>query len=512
MKKIIKVIRGGSTESILALGPALRSLRTTHPDSEIFLETEEACLEAASLLPGLDQFGKFGSGPENPDLLFNLDLASPQRGQESLDWLCYEALAPTLRLGNPYHAVDLARKSLGSDLIDANYELKRFGLGESSITQLINEAEGLKLAICAASLHQDEIDSILSSLRDLPIPCEVFFIGTVKDRKNTAALRGVYDNVRFHDLCGRVSVAEASELFFWCDVCLAGPGSSALLSSGHGTFTICLDKNPEHGPFHYPYGHGHLIVQSQRQGSFPAEIGDLLSGILQFTLQGNNGTIPVASQWQSFFDESLDKYLGKVRIYITQRVEVPVQSGATLTEFYLRPLVFLGAEYHDTIQVFYRLLWEMSLSDRNLESNDLEILHQDTIPALCEILKPLEQIYELAKFGGTYCSQVASSLSRGDIERAKHDSARLQEVDDLIRSVGSAYAGLQAICEFHLLRQGQIQDENPILLANVMKKSYDDLQSRVLVLLDLSRTLFHTNLREGSPLRGGTAEEDISNG
>lgn len=511
MKKKIIVSKKGPVEAILALGPALSGLRSVHPNAEIYLETDESNFEAASIIPELDGFGKHGGGPSEPDIFFNLDLKAERRGAESVDWLCYSQVASTLRLGNPYHAIDLARKAMGIDTVDANFELAKYEFPDSEIFEIVENAKGLKIAICAATLNSEDLEALLLALKEVPVFCDVFFLGTIKDRKVTGAMNSIYENVRVHDLCGRLSLKDMSQLLFACDVSVCGPGTTALLSSGHGTFTICLDKVPERGPIYYPYGHGHLIIQSQRQGSFPAEFSDLLSNILKFTLIGNDGMLPTIPQWQEYFDASLDRHLGKVRVCATQRVEAPLENQTSLTEFHLKPMVYLGAEYHDAMQVFYRLLWEMSLSGRSIDSNELEILHQDTIPALCELLKPLEQIYELGRFGATYCDEIAKSLSQGNLDRAKQDSERLQEVDDLIRSIGSAFGGLQSICEFHLLRQGHLTESNPISLAKMMKKSYSDLQSQVLVLLDLKQTLFHTNLREGSSLLSGN-EEGMSNG
>ncbi len=512
MERKVKIIQNGTTEAIFALGPAIRALRSLHPDAEIHLETNETSLEAASLLPDLDGYGIIGSGPAQPDFTYQLEINEQERGLESIDWLCYTKIASQLRLGNPFHSIDLNRKSIQADAVDVNYELKRPELAESSVNALLNDAHGLKVAICAASLGQEEIEAILASLHHLPLPCEVFCIGTIKDRKISGAFKQNYQNTQFHDLCGQVSLLEAAQLFLNCDISICGPGASALISSGYGTFTVCLDRRPECGPLYYPYGHGHLVVQAQDQGLFSTDLPDILSGILRFTLTGNSGMIPSILQWEEYFNDSLEKHLGRVRICATQRVEVPLENSGALTELRLKPLVYLGAEYHDTMQAFYRLLWEMSLSARSLETQELEVLHQDTIPALCELLKPLEQLYELARFGVMYCEQITQSLSQGVLPQAKQSSERLQEVDDLIRSIGSAYGGLEAICEYHLLRQRYISEDNPILLASLMKQSYSDLQSRVLVLLDLKRSLFHTNLREGSSLLSGTTEEGMSNG
>jgi hypothetical protein len=297
-----------------------------------------------------------------------------------------------------------------------------------------------------------------------------------------------------------------------CDIAFCGPGSTALLASGYGTFTVCFDNTAERGPLYYPYGHGHLILQAHQDRPSSNIIESCFRDIAQYAITGNSGSLPNIEQWQNYFETILGEYLGKIRIQATQRVEIKGQNTGGSTEFHLKPLVYMGAEYYDTMQAFYRLLWELTLSGKTESTNALDILHVDTIPALCELLKPLEQMYELARFGSIYSQQIHDSLTKGEIEKAKTSSVRLQEVDDLIKSLGSTYAALEILCSYHLNRQNYMDEDNPILLARIMQQSYTDLQSMVLVLLDLKKSLFHTNLRNDSKILQEYSMEGLSDG
>lgn len=513
MGKKISIVHEGSPESILSLSAAISGLRARYQGAEIDLYCREQSAEAAALLPELNSIQIGGEPPENADTYWVGSGFAGADAAQSPEWDCYAATAPFLRLGNSFHLVDLARKVLRVDEVDSNYELLRKDAGDSAVNTLLEQANGLKIVVCASTLSKENIQSLLQGLLGVSMACEVFCVGTVKDRKISAEITNpAPGTVKFHDLCGHISFLAAAQLAHACDIMICGPGSSALLASGYGTFTVCVDVNPERGPAFYPYGHGHLVIQSHQGQPLQEILEGLFRDIAQFAVTGNGGMLPSIPQWQTHFEENLGTYLGKARILATQRVETALEEGGTLTELQLKPLVYMGAEYYDAMQSFYRLLWELSFSGRNFTTHDLQILHTDTIPALCELLKPLEQIYELARFGSVYCQQVQHHLARGDVTQAKKSSEKLQEVDDLIRSLGSTYAALEALCFHHLKSQDYIDADNPILLAKDMQQAFSDLQSRVLVLLDLKKTLFHTNLRNDSALLNEYAVEGLSDG
>ena len=512
-KKRIAIVTDSSVEGILSLAPAVAALKSKNADAEIALVGNESAIEAASLLPGVNFFAASLESAE-ADSYFDFASQPHSRGEESVAWRSYLEASLIATEGNPYHRVDLSRKVVGADLIDVNFELLNpeaptEGLPES----LESGANGLRVAVCASSLDFAELQAVLTGVTGLSIPHEVYLLGTVKDKKKSTEILSHWDgNLAIHDLCGHLSLAQTAYVLRGCDICICGPGSSALISSGYGTFTICADQNPARGPIHYPYGHGHLVIQRAAQEDHAPSIQAILREIVNHAVSANTGSVPSLEQWQAFADDRLDQFLGKIRMFATQRIEALISEDSKLTELYLRPLLYLGAECADVMQTFYRLLWEHSLNARSFTSHDLEILHQDTVASLSELLKPLEQLYQLGNFGRTYCQFVKDALTAGDMNRTQTESDKVQEVEELIFTTGQNFPALSPLTAIHQRAQVHVPDLDAVNMSDEISDIFSDLQSRVLVILDLAKSLFHTTFVKESTLVEPSAEEADTNG
>lgn len=496
-----------SLTTTISFGPAIAAIRATTPEAEITFVAPEAMREAVGLLPGVDVFTSDASTVVAEK---HFTLGSSSQG-EFADWKAYREGPAQGSEGNPYHEIDLLRKITGHDLVDVNFELLPPELDDSSLpSTLISGDEGLRVAVCVSSLELPELEAVLSSLANLTIPREVFLIGTVADKKKSASLLASRDGqLAIHDLCGRLSFAAGAQVLRHSDICLTGPGASALLSSGYGTFTVCLDNQPKRGPRHYPYGHGHLVVQAAPDQDFSSAISTIVGEILTYAVSANSGTVPSLEQWQAFADERLDEYLGRIRLVATQRVETVLAEEHRLTELYVRPLIFLGAELTDVMSTFYRLLWEHSLSARTFTSDPVDILHQNTIADLRALLPPLEKLFALSNFGRNYCQLVKQALVEGKMEQAKEASDKVQEVEELVFQLGESFPALLPLCSFHHKCQSHIPELDPANLADEMSEVFTDLQSRVLVVLDLAQTLFHTTFQSETARRADSSSSQL---
>jgi hypothetical protein len=495
-------------ESVACLAPTIAALKTRYPDSAVGIIADESLREASLLLPALDFF-TVEAAESHADHI--IDLVDAERFEDSAEnpkWKAYLRGATTLAGGNPYHLADLLKKTSNVETIDVNFELV---LPESTepVPEALANANGLRVAICAASLSHERVEHVLEGLAKLSVPVEAFLVGTVKDTKITSQVRAAWDGkLSVHDLCGRQSLVGHAAALRTCDVLVAGPGLSAVLASGFGTFTVCVDETPERGPFLYPYGHGHLVIQRPSADAVAPFVHELVS----YAVSANSGTVPSIEQWQQFADGMIFEFLGKLRLMVTQRIEIVFKDSGSFTELYQRPLLFTGSELHDVLLTFYRLLWEHSLSSRTITTYDLEVMHQDTTTRLCELLKPLEQLYELGNFGRTYSLYVRESLNAGDIARAKHESGRLQEVEDLMQELTAANSYLLPLYSFFREEQRLMESDTPLALAEEMASLFSGLQERVLVLLDLAKSLFHTVFENENALQAGEIEKAGPNG
>jgi hypothetical protein len=502
-KSRINIRPEGSLEAIISLGPVIQSLQQRHPEAELGIVAEECFREAANLVPGISFFANSAADGEQ---IYDFSQAPGESwGQESLDWKSYIQGCASLS-SNPYHHIDLLRKAADTDRVDSNFDLVTPSLESGSVPESVSGGDSLRIALCASSLSINELQSVLEGIARLEVPAAVHMIGTVPDRRKSSILLSAWEGrVNLVDLCGRQSLAQTAETFRLCDITITAPGISALLSSGFGTFTICVDES--RSPLHYPYGHGHLVIQHTDSGEFFSALSRLTADIVHFALRGNGGNIPSLSQWQGFADDEMDNFLSRVRLFATQRIET-LEGDRSFTELYLKPLIYLGAEYEDALRSFYRLLWENSLRGRNIAADDLEVLHQNTLTKLCADLKPLEQLYEIANFGRTYSIYVKDSLTKADPMKAQQDALKLQETEELVHALGRSSQALTPLALYHEKRQRLLSETDPIELSEQMIQQFADMQSRVLVLLDLTKTLFHTTLQNESPV----LEESPSHG
>jgi hypothetical protein len=473
---------------------------------------DENLREASYLLPELDFFATEAEDTHADEVIDYRGSESFEDSAEDIGWKACLLAANDLRLSSPFHLADLLKKVAKVDAVDVNFELAL----PSSTPPLPDElakATGVRIGVCTSSLSQEEIESALEALSQVCAPIEIFLLGTLKERKLTSSVNAKWDGrLNIYDLSGQLGLVGQAAVLRTCDINVVGPGLSAILSSGFGTFTVCIEKDATQGPFLYPYGHGHLVIQRAEGHPFSTVLSSFLTPLITFTLSANSGNVPTLEQWQEFADSMIVEHLGKIRLLGTQRIETLFQDSGSLTELYQRPLLFTGSELHDIIQTFYRLLLEHSLSHRTITTFDLQILHQDAMPQLCQLLKPLEQLYELANFGQTYSKFAKESLSKGDVIRARQESARIQEVEELMQALVSNQPYLRLLYATFRQEQHLLVAESPIMLAGEMADLFSQLQERVLVLLDLAKSLFHTVLENESAVNHSATERADSNG
>ncbi len=500
-----------SLEAVLASSSIVSCLKSKLPSSEIGIISEGCFAEASQLIPGISFFQEEYADDEDVELIDLSNSSLHGIGSESVDWKAYLQGVAAQDFNNPYHYIDVLKRTAQVEGYDSNFELNAPSIIEKTELSELKSDLNLKIALCLGSMTTDEVRSCIEGIDQIQSPISIYLIGTLAQKKvaNFILAGRSESSTSIYDCTGRFSVLETAEALRSADICICGSGSNALLSSGYGTFTLCLDGS--RNPLFYPYGHGHLIIQSSNEDSYPKALTGMIRDSISFAIHGNGGTIPSLDQWQTFSENMIDNYLGHLRLFITQRIETVFPSSTTTTELYLRPLLYLGSEIGDVIKVFYRLLWENSLSHRELQSKELEILHHSALTDLTEYLKPLEQTYELANFGCTYSKYIGRSLKENNLSRAKHESDKLQETESLLYTLGRTYPGIAALCAFHEKRQELMPGSSPEILAEEMEQQFNQLKLRVMVLLDLANSLFHTSLQTERALND-SAQEVLSNG
>jgi len=491
MKKNTTRIRTESSiESILALSPSLLGISSLKksPDS-IQVSADRVFKEAVDLLPNAHWVGDQLSVVDQ-----YFDLSNHQEdswGEESLEWKAYNQGCAHLKHSNRFHIIDLYRRATSTEWIDGDFELVAPNIADSLLPEEILSTINLRITVCLASLSSDNIMRILDGISQTKTTSTVFLCGSLADRKKSTLLTSGWGHkLKIIDLCGRQSLSALAATLKNADICFSGPGKAALLASGYGTFSICLDDNDN--PLHYPYGHGHLVIKSTRSELFSESLANLTREVLNFSISGNGGNIPSIEQWVGFSDSCIDQFLSKIDLFITQRVAQQFPQGQK-SQLKLRPLIFMGYSLPQLLGEFYQTAFERTLTSSAATPGSL-VLQPETINELSGLLNPMEKLFELGHFGAIYSKQTRISLENGRVDLAKLDSDKVQEVETLILDLAKSFPAFESICLFHTKRQSLMWNSNPEEIALEMEALFEQFKSVVLVLLELSQSTFRDHL------------------
>jgi hypothetical protein len=494
--KRINLIAGEKIEEIVALRPLIHSLLNR--------PAEKSAAITVTLPPGREDLAPFL--PEGIVLRYSSEIELGQTNircsekkvnlidGEDADWLT--VFDGSLQAGpcNPYHRIDLLRKIAGLDSEDTEFSLPTFSDTDDELPAQLFVGAGPKIGICLSSLDVEDAKAAIAEVFRSKPGCEVFLLGTLTDKRKSQLLLEIEEKNadRMFDLCGRMSPRALARVLQLCDLAILGAGASALLASGYGTFCVCIQRQELN--LDLPYGHGHIILRPEDQWN-PEIFANLLGEILSFVFQSQSP--PDDNAWIDFAEARLHNYLGRIRLFQQQRIELRFSGGSFTLEMYQKPLIYFGANYLDAVRCLHRLMWEKTIADRTITTQELSILHDETIPLLSHELSNLKNLCELASFGLQYSLQVGRALERGDIAQAKIQSEKLQEVEDLLHSIGAKSVLCLPMTTFHQTRQAMLPNTMPLQLALEMQDQFSNLKLRGIIVLDLVQNLFRSTVGKG---------------
>ena len=507
-KQILKFINIDTPELLIGLLPSVLALYKKNPNLEIKIETSNEVAPLKALLPQLSDCFQSSSSQEAPGIEFTVDLNKPVNDQNPFinsHWHAYlKTVHSNPKLLNPFHIVDLLSRVCQVQDNDWDFELSPY-FSDSEALKILGEKNRLRIAICLDEIHPAVLNELKQGLISARAFAEIIIINSKQNsEKQFLDLSTSPDeDVRVIDLREELSILDTAALLYSSDLFLGAPSIFSILSSGFGTFSICLERNKERRYLHYPYGHGHLVLELD---TVESPSSSFFEKLIQFVVFTGNGQAPEITQWQNFCDDQIESELGKFSLFLTQRIETVFNEGKH-THIDLAPLLFLGWEFEPIVTSFYRLMWEYSIENRVFSSAPFDLLHETTMPKFRELLKPLEQLYELATFGAKYSNSVREQFEKGDLAGAKQIGSNLQEIDELIHTLGEMYPALSPLSRFHAESQGLMEETTVRGLAQEMGELYTEIQDRVLVLLDLTKSLFHTTFQNESTLNTAIANK-----
>lgn len=515
VKKLAVVQLDGRNELLLSL-PAINGLKKRYPKAKLTLIVSTECNELVRLLNDVEEVilvdtkHLADSTPSQTayDLTVNLSFSDAGIVYSSLltsykllgtdisgdknplflsPWAVYnESMIAESKL-NPFHRSDIYKAIAEVQNENCEHTLTAPDSLMDEAKKYLCSEEHLKIAIAVDALSLKEFSHLVPLLRERLPSSKLYFLGTLKSKAKADEILTAVGNGDSYcvNLCGKLSLDVTAAFLRMADILVDTEGELSYIASGYGTFTITIGHEETHTTDTCVYSHGHLIVA--RLGNL--DCSNILAEILEYTAKANSGSIPSPEQWQSFCDECFDAYSQSATIHITQRIsnreEAPNFSESTLV-----PLMYMGADHADCIRTFYKLLWYHELEGRNETIYGFDVFHETTLEQLTKLLKPLEQLYELAAFGHKYCSFIKKDLVEKNYEKAKVNSAKLQDVDTLIDLMADSHQNLTPVINFFQVSQSQIQAREPIAVAVETTKLYLSLQHQVLILLELSETLF----------------------
>lgn len=407
---------------------------------------------------------------------------------------------------NPFHISDVYART--AKVSECGFEYKLYGFDFSLETNPLviefAQKSTVRIAISVSCLSGISGAQLVKNLLQSFGNVEVALVGTLRSRPLAQEILAInrHNKDRIIDFTGQTSIEDLMHLARFSDICICKPGIFSQLSAGYGTFTICLNPHEANLLETAPYGHGHLVLENLAVGN-DSGVASCAQLCVEFVLGAGSAEIPSQEKWKLFFDGLIDQYIGDVRAFLCQRSASASQNNRELVELRLFPLLFQGYTYDETLRSFYRLLWNLELDNRGDLVEHLEVLSQDAIPCLTRLLKPLEQLGELASFGIRYSNHILNAVTKNDIPAARECANSLQEVDDSITLLSTTYRELLPLRNIFSLQQQHMVDDDPKKSAKAMENCYRQLQERILILLELINSLFQQESAQAKEYENG---------
>jgi hypothetical protein len=150
----------------------------------------------------------------------------------------------------------------------------------------------------------------------------------------------------------------------------------------------------------------------------------------------------------------------------------------------------------EAMMTFYRLVWQFDLNASEDTVTNLHVERTSTIGAMMNLVDALEKLHKIATFGASFCRYVQDDLKKNNLELARQDSEKLQEIDNLIEKMGSEVPAVAPLCNYYSVSQYQNRNPNPIKVAELAQLTYERLQVQISIILDLVQEMVTKNKSE----------------
>lgn len=135
---------------------------------------------------------------------------------------------------------------------------------------------------------------------------------------------------------------------------------------------------------------------------------------------------------------------------------------------------------------FYRISWSYLLNETD-EADSFSRLTAATHKELLRYMAGLTHLFDLASFGKKYSQYILEEISSStpDIGKIKEFSTRIDEIDELQRTVKKGYPNLSPLIDFFATAKGNLSGTNIVQLTESSFLTYDNCANMTSVLYDL---------------------------
>ncbi len=542
--KKIAVIQNGAVEHLLHSLPAVLGLKRKHPNASITLYSDKSYAALTNTWTIIDRIlhidteelkRRSAAEPDRSlaeifdscdlksnqkyDLIVNLSfndfstllashLSAPKilgpylnENNEvtlSSEWAMFFAANVDKSILNPFHFVDLYKYIAEVQDQDIVAELLPTEEHLEAVDSFLSNNDGLRIGLELKSLWpiQYNLELALTFLKKYK-KCRIYLIGSMNERPVAKSILSNIPNKlrsRCVDLSGQANINELLALTERLHLMIGAGGISTHFSAAVGTLTVTLDYINQNMFQSSPYGHGHIIIGDDNQDSEHIAVPpSTVANIIEFIIESNDTKAPTIEQWQQAFTNKTLSIDPQFKVFVSQRQVFHQFNGVERVDYVLEPVNTNNANLQESLISIYRLIWQFDLNHSEDTMTEVMLFKKQTIDALPNLVSSLEKLYKLAKFGSNYSKFVLEDLHKSDIEQAKLDSDRLQEIDNLIHTLAQEIAAVAPICNFYHTSQAQIHDTDPIIVAEKANFAYNRIKLHVNLVLDLVQEIIAKN-------------------
>ena len=185
----------------------------------------------------------------------------------------------------------------------------------------------------------------------------------------------------------------------------------------------------------------------------------------------------------------------QIKILSSQRTIFEQDTGTRIDLIY-EAVSESDTNLQECLLSFYRLIWQLELNHSHDLLTSIELKRQESLDGMTRLVDVLERVHKLASFGISYSRYAKADLQQNNLELAKQDSNRLQDIDNILASTAKNFPAVAPICNFYHVHQFQIREENPELTAALTQISYERIQIQVSAILELISSLIISKKKE----------------